>query len=116
MIGEASSKCGEPTAIEKDGLNGKVEAINRALIKLCRVIAPAFRSVAGSYGQDPYGYTALTKPLPRLYDISRKLIELSPNKNEYHLYKTKFLRERNVLIDSLANANEIIEVTLELVK
>ncbi len=115
VIGEVSSKYDEASC-KDEKLNKKVQFINRALMKLCRIITPAFRSVAGRYGQDPYGLTALTKPLPRLYDVARRLIELSPCANEYHIYETKFMRERNVLVDSLMNANEVIEMTLELVK
>lgn len=92
----------------------KINIINKCLIKLSRILTPAFRSVAGRYGQDPYGYTPLQKPIPRLYYIVKKLTQLSEKESLHHQLKTKFLRERNKLVDASTNAQQTIQTTLKL--
>ena len=99
---------------ESEKYKDKIELINSCLIKLSRILTPAFRSVAGRYGQDPYGFTPLYKPIPRLYYVVKRLTQLSEEESLYHQLETKFLRERNKLIDALTNAQQTIQVTFKL--
>jgi hypothetical protein len=59
--------------------------------------------VGGRYGQDSYGLTALSQPLPGLYEVSR-LATMSPDEEAYKLLLTRLLRERNRIADALREA------------
>jgi len=80
-----------------------VRRMNRLLIRLSRIITHPFASVAGRYGQDPYGLTHLKTRFPGLYYAPR-LAELNRDTDEYHLLLTGCLRERNRIADALQEA------------
>jgi hypothetical protein len=82
--------------------------VNACLLRLSRTLTSAASTVAGRYGQDSYGLTALSKPLPGLYEVSR-LATLSPDEEAYQLLLTKLLRERNHVADALGEARWHIE-------
>jgi len=92
--------------------NPKVLLANRAQMKLSRILHPINFSVAHRYGFDHYGLTALTTPIPCLYD-SRYLLTLPHNSTEYRALLTHLGQQVNRVSDGLRDAGELIEMTLE---
>jgi Iap family predicted aminopeptidase len=78
----------------------RVCQINNLLLHLSRILTPAFASVADRYGQDPYGMTNLRTRFPGLY-YAPQLAKLSPDSDEYNLFLTGCMRDRNRVSDSL---------------
>jgi hypothetical protein len=89
--------------------NRKVEAINRCLMALSRILLPVLSSRAGKYGQDPMGMKY--RPIPGLSTGHEP--SLSPETEQYKALYTSFVRERNRLSDALHAANALIRETLE---
>jgi len=79
-----------------------VRFINQVSIKVSRELSILWTE-AGKYAQDPYGYYLIGKPIPRLYVPITKLRELDEGQ-EFNLWQTKFVRERNRVSDILGNA------------
>ncbi len=77
--------------------------MNNLLLRLSRILTPAFASVAGRYGQDPYGMTNLKTRFPGLYHAPQLAI-LSPDSDGYNLFLNGCLRDRNRVSDSLQEA------------
>lgn len=91
--------------------NEKVQLANRAQMKLSRILHPLNFSVAGRYGFDHYGLTALSTPIPCLYD-SRFLNTLAPDSTAYRALNTHLLHQANRVSDGLRDASEVIEMAL----
>jgi hypothetical protein len=87
------------------------ELINKCLVKVDRNLLHMLRTVAGRYEQDPYDYTFVKKPIPRLFIPITKLSELK-DPHEYLLWYTKLLREKNSIIDSIQETIDYLEVVL----
>jgi hypothetical protein len=100
VLEEQTTKAGEKIGPD---IREKVRRTNQLLLRLSRIITPAFASVAGRYGYDPYGLTHLRTRFPGLYYAPR-LPHLGPNSNEYHLLLTGCIRERNRIADALQDA------------
>ncbi len=81
-----------------------VRFINGVSIKVSRALSILWTE-AGKYDQDPYGYYLIGKPIPRLYVPITKLKELDEGQ-EFNLWQTKFVRERNRVSDIIGNAIE----------
>jgi hypothetical protein len=81
-------------------LINNIQQINGLLIRLSRTITPAFASVAGRYGQDPYGLTHLKSRFPGLYHAS---FLAGPDKESdaHCLLLTECMRQRNRISDCL---------------
>jgi hypothetical protein len=81
-------------------LRNNIQQINALLIRLSRTITPAFASVAGRYGQDPYGLTHLKTRFPGLHHAS---FLSGPDKESeaYCLLLTECMRQRNRIADCL---------------
>ncbi|MFX0185453.1 MAG: M28 family peptidase [Candidatus Hodarchaeota archaeon] len=84
---------------EKEDING----INKILLSLGRHLNPAFRSASGKYNHDPYGYSVLAKPLPRVYNVLFELNQFDNNCFEHKCLITQLLREYNYLEDAVSN-------------
>jgi hypothetical protein len=82
--------------------------VNQCLMKLSRILTPVSSTVAGKYGQDSYGLTALTQPLPGLYETGT-LATLAPEGEPHKLLLTRLIRERNKVADALSDARWLIE-------
>jgi Iap family predicted aminopeptidase len=93
------------------GEKQKVRRMNRLSMRLSRILTPAFASVAGRYGQDPYGLTNLKTRFPGLYYAPR-LSKLDPHSDEYHLILNGCLRDRNRISDALQEALHRMETEL----
>jgi hypothetical protein len=89
----------------------QVRRINQLLLRLSRILTHAFASVAGRYGQDPYGMTNLRTRFPGLYYATR-LSALSPDSDEYHLFLSGCRRDRNRISDALQEALRCVEMEL----
>jgi hypothetical protein len=87
----------------------RINRLNRAQMRISRILLPAFETAGGRYAQDSYGLDALDSPIPALHDLS--LLEATPSDSELsHLLYTELLRERNRLSDALRRATtEIVE-------
>jgi hypothetical protein len=85
--------------------------MNQLLLRLSRILTHAFASVAGRYGQDPYGLTNLKTRFPGLYYAPR-LSKLSPDSDEYQLVLNGALRDRNRISDALQEALLSVEAEL----
>ncbi|MGA2956986.1 MAG: M28 family metallopeptidase [Thermodesulfobacteriota bacterium] len=92
--------------------NRKVLLANRVQMKLSRILHPVNFSVANRYGFDHYGLTALSTPIPCLYE-TRNLGNLFPSSTEYRALLTHLVQQANRVSDGLCEASEVIENTLE---
>jgi len=105
--------------LEKESLGrykGAIELINRCLIKVNRNLSHILSTVAGKYEQDPYDYTYVKKPIPRLYIPITRLSELEKGSHEYMLWYTKLLREKNMVMDFIQSTMDFLEVALPRIK
>jgi hypothetical protein len=100
----------EPSAYAR--YSDVVELVNKSLIKVVRNLVHVLRTVAGRYEQDPYDYTFVKKPIPRLFIPITKLSEVKRDTQEYILWYTKLLREKNSVIDSIQNSIDFLQVAL----
>jgi hypothetical protein len=89
----------------------QVRRMNQLLLRLSRILTHAFASVAGRYGQDPYGMTNLKTRFPGLYYASQ-LSKLRPDTDEYHLFLNGCLRDRNRVSDSFQEALHSMAIEL----
>jgi hypothetical protein len=95
---------------------GVIELINKGLIKIVRNTLHILKTVAGRYEQDPYDYTFVKKPIPRLYIPITELCKSKKDSHEYMLWYTKLLREKNSIIDSIQNIFDYLEIMLPLLR
>lgn len=86
--------------------------VNGCLVKLSRILTPVGNTVAGKYGQDSYGLTALTRPLPGLYEVGT-LAALDAKGEPHKLLLTRLIRGRNKVADALSDARWLIENLLQ---
>jgi len=92
-------------------LKQQVHRINQLSRRLSRILTHAFASVAGRYGQDPYGMSNLTTRFPGLY-YAPQLSKLSADSEEYNLIMNGCLRDRNRVSDALQEALQSVEIEL----
>lgn len=86
--------------------------MNRALMRLSRILTAAHSTVCDRYDQDTYGLSALSQPLPGLH-AALELAALDPESDEYRLRWTTAIRRRNRIADALTSAVRLIDETLE---
>lgn len=89
-------------------LDETARLVNQCLMRLSRILTPVASTVAGKYEQDSYGLTALTQPLPGLYEIGT-LARLDPKSEPHRLLLTRLVRERNKVADALSDARWLVE-------
>jgi hypothetical protein len=87
---------------------------NFAVLEVVRAMAlhPINFSVTNRYGFDHYGLTALSTPIPCLYE-TRNLASLSPRSTEYQALITPLVQQANRVSDGLREASELIETAME---
>ena len=85
---------------------------NRVQMKLSRILHPIDFSIANRYGFDHYGFTALSSPIPCLYEI-RRLKSLPRDSAEYRAWHTHLVQQVNRVSDALREASELIQWALE---
>jgi hypothetical protein len=95
--------------------NGRVQLANRTQMKVSRILHPINFSVAHRYGFDHYGFTALSTPIPCLYD-SRYLATLPPHSTKYHALRAHLVHQANRVSDGLRDALEVMEAAVDALK
>lgn len=86
-----------------------IKRLNKLLLSLGRQLNPAFRSATGKYNHDPYGYSILTKPLPRVYSVLEELREFEQNSFENNCLITQLMREYNYLEDAITSVIDLVD-------
>ncbi len=92
----------------------RIKRLNKFLLSLGRLLNPAFRSTTDKYSHDPYGYSILTKPLPRVYSVLVKLNKYEESSFEYNCLLTRLLREYNYLEDTISSVIDLVDNLLSL--
>lgn len=104
---EAAARAMHGSAATAKGAS--VDALNRGLMELSRIINPVLYTMSGDHDQDP----ALQLPmLPALQDAHR-LPHLDPAGNDYGFLRTRLVRERNRVQDALQRATEAAQRIVE---
>jgi len=93
-----------------------INLINKASIRVCRELSPILWMEADRYDQDPYGYYLVGKPIPRLYVPIKEMKKLRGDEEEFHLWLTKFIREKNRVSDAIGNAIRHLILTTKLIE
>jgi hypothetical protein len=91
-----------------------IKLINMASIKISRELSHILWTEAGRYDQDPYGYYLVGKPIPRLYVPILQMKNSVPGKEQFNLWLTEFIRERNRVSDALNNSIDHLTLIAEL--
>jgi hypothetical protein len=89
------------------------DILNGCMKRLSRMLVPLASTAKGTYGHDPYGYTAQATMVPSLYDVPgyAKLQE----GEERWMLETRLVRERNRIADTLHDCRRLIDDTLALI-
>lgn len=69
---------------------------------------------ADRYDQDPYGYYLVGKPIPRLFVPITQMKKLGEDEEEFKLWETKFIREKNRVSNAIDSAVERLTLTAKL--
>jgi len=86
------------------------QTINGTLKGLSRILVPLGGTVAGTYGQDPYGLSAQSTLLPGLYDLNR-MNSLPAQAEEREMLFRELIRQRNRVADSMREARDLAKRT-----
>jgi len=87
----------------------KRNMVNNCLMQLSRELTPIMSTICGRYGHDTYGRSALNRPIPGLDEL-KDLAEMDPNDDAYKLLRTRLVREKNKLFDTLDAACRLIDM------
>ena len=90
----------------------RIRTLNRTLMKLSRVLMPAFETFGGRYAQDRHFHEALNGPIPAVHAM-QQLAAATPGGELSHMLYTELLRERNRLSDALRQATAEIDGLLD---
>lgn len=93
------------------GIVEETEAVNRAVVEICRVLSPINYTLKGRYDQDYYG-AEYVRPMPVLQPVS-ELAPLNPDTGGYKALKTKLVRAKNMVSDAIDKATSIAAAALE---
>jgi Iap family predicted aminopeptidase len=85
--------------------------VNECLMQISRILTPLVSTVKGKYGQDTYGLSALSKPIPVLEAV-KDYMRMPAGSAERKLLMTRLMRERNKVFDALRGVVELIDRTL----
>jgi hypothetical protein len=86
--------------------------VNECLMQISRILTPVVSTVKGKYGQDTYGLSALSKPIPVLEAV-KDYMTLPAGSADRKLLMTRLMRERNKVYDALSGVVNLIDGTLE---
>ncbi len=110
-LDEATSRLTEISQKGDSSLGDKIEAANRGMMKLSRIMNPVNYTLRGRYDQDYYG-AEYVQPIPILRPVA-ELARLNPDAIEYKTLRTKLMRARNKVMDTLQEAVFITEHTIK---
>lgn len=97
---------------DKAKIEETAKLVNKCILKNSRILTSAFRSTVGPYDQEPYGFSVLEKPIPRLYMIIKEMVETSGGER-MKLLETKLIREKNRLLDALRDIIDFMQLTMD---
>ncbi|MCX8168717.1 MAG: M28 family peptidase [Candidatus Methanomethylicia archaeon] len=100
----------------KSRLELKVNVINKVLIRLSHELSHVMMTEAGRYDYDPYGYYLTGKPIPILYTIINRIMDLDVKSDVMRLWETKILRERKKILDAVNNSIRILRLSLKIIQ
>lgn len=86
--------------------------LNEAIIRVSRILLPAFETAGGRYAQDIVGLEALQNAVPALHGL-HELARAERDSDEAHLLETELVRERNRLSDALRGAADTLREASE---
>ena len=110
-LDEATERLTEKVDAGDKGLENVVDVLNWCMMKVSRILNPVNYTYRGRYDQDYYG-AEYVKPIPILNPVT-ELVSYNPDQVEYKTLKTKLIRARNKVLDSLKEALFTIEYALE---
>jgi len=84
---------------------------NECLMQVSRILTPVVSHLKGNYGQDTYGLSALSNPIPVLEGV-RDYVGFARGSEEHKLLMTRLMREKKRVYDALRDAVERIDRTL----
>lgn len=113
-LDEATSRLAEKLDAGTKGLLDEVKAANGCMMRVSRVMNPVNYTLRGRYDQDYYG-AEYVQPIPILRPVL-ELAALNPDSIEYKTLKTKLVRARNAVSDTLQEAAVITEYAAEKIK
>ena len=87
----------------KKGFEPLADRVNATLLKLSRILLPIGYTYWGIYAQDLYGAEYLNLPIPVLHQVP-KLATVNQSSEEFITLRTKLVREKNWVSDSLKEA------------
>jgi Iap family predicted aminopeptidase len=111
VLDEATVKLAERCEKTSKSLDGEVIHVNNCIMKLSRIMNPINYTLRGKYDQDYYG-AEYVKPIPILRPVF-ELVNLNPDDIEYKTLRTKLVRARNKVSDSIDEAIFTVEYALE---
>ncbi len=105
LLGEAIDRIFEIQKSSADEARAKeaFAIVNRALMRLSRILIPINYTVAGPFDQDP---AVPIRPIPVLYPVMQ-LSSLSPESNEFRFLYTRLVRESNKFRHALKQATAV---------
>lgn len=80
--------------------------LNETFKRLSRILIPLQSTVCGTYGHDPYGYTPQSTMIPCLFRVT-DLDRPGVSGEERAMLETQLVRDRNRVVDGLADASEV---------
>ncbi len=84
---------------------------NECLMQISRILTPVVSTVRGKYGQDTYGLSALSQPIPGLESV-KDFLKFPTESAERKLMMTRLTREKNKIYDALNSVVQLIDRTL----
>ncbi|HEX5505318.1 MAG TPA: M28 family peptidase, partial [Thermomicrobiales bacterium] len=85
--------------------------VNRAKLRVSRVLVPIASTVVGAYGQDRYGHAWQAQMIPSLAPYPA-LAGYPRDSEAYQIWWVAMIRARNRAVDALAEAAEVVRAAL----
>lgn len=93
----------------------EIEIYNRFVKNVCRNLMNVYMTYTNKYGQDSYGYSKLSRPIPLLADLER-LKGLEMDSLEYGMIHTQLMKNKNRIMDALYQVQQMAELTYLVLK
>jgi len=105
VLDEATGSLAARCEKDASGLTGEIRVANFSMMRVSRTMNPVLYTLRGRYDQDYYG-AEYVKPIPVLQPVS-ELAAMDTDSTEYKALRTKLVRARNLVSDSLEQATWI---------
>lgn len=87
--------------------DAEASALNRAVLRLARLLTFISGSASGKYDQDSYGISTLALPVP-LLALHARYLAVAPDSLEARLIVTRLMRLRHQITDALQEAANLL--------